>query len=181
MLKKNNSFFFRDNFSYMISFLELPLFFNNSIGSYYRFEASIYNYTEQPVLKNTILHFDLKLKFNIRLLMSMFFGPSIIKLDTFQKQKFFSSFLFNNSFNTSGFNNLINTSSNNFNFTTDSKTAFDFFDLSYNDLMINKLYKFSYHLSDYCLENLLPINKFHKIVYSGYFNFDSFISNYSSL
>lgn len=47
--------------------------------------------------------------------MSMFFGPSTIKLDTFQKQKFFSSFLFNNSFNTSGFNNLINTSSNNFN------------------------------------------------------------------
>lgn len=45
-----------DNISQLVSFLDIPFFFNNRLGSFYRFEASIYNYTDEPVLKNTLLH-----------------------------------------------------------------------------------------------------------------------------
>lgn len=35
--------------------LDIPFFFNGRSGTFYRFESSIYNFSEDPLLKNFVL------------------------------------------------------------------------------------------------------------------------------
>ena len=56
-------------------FLEIPFFFSNNEGSFYRFEFSVYNFLKESSLKNYSLEYSMNLKQNFKILKFMFFGP----------------------------------------------------------------------------------------------------------
>jgi len=153
-------------------FYDIPFFFNNYQGSFYRYEASISHFEEHPILKKKILTFGLNFKFNFKILMSMFFGPVSEELFGKTSTSILYIYLFKNSFRTQGFNKIKNFS---------KLELFSYSSINmYYEAVMNNLCNFSNNLSDQCLEVRLPLYRFNKITYSGYYNIDAFVSSYDT-
>lgn len=72
--------------------LDLPFFFNNKDGSFYRFEGTIYNYLKESALKNYSLEVSLNPKSNFKVLRNLFFGAFHATIDKMSSPPLFYSY-----------------------------------------------------------------------------------------
>lgn len=171
-----------DTKSFLSVFLEVPFFFNNNEGSFYRFESSVYNFLKESSLKNYSLEFSMNLKQNFKILKSMFFGPTSATLNKMTKPLFFYSYLFSNSLSSPGLNYFVNNGNLFMESVNFSKDNGDYFLIDPSNKILNYFYKNNFgYLSDTCVQLSLPSNKINSILYTAYFNVDTFVSSYSSL
>jgi len=169
-----------NNNSFLSLFLDVPFFFNNNEGSFYRFEASVYNFLKEPSLKNYSLEYSMNLKVNFKILKSISFGNAHYTLNKMTKPANFYSYLFANSFQYATCHSFFNRGPLfSEDFSSFTNNVGDYF---FNEKIFStNLYKAQALLSDACVEALLPVNRLNYILHNSYFNIDTFISSYSSL
>lgn len=171
-LKNTNKLNFSnfERFNKVLSFLELPFFFDNDSNKFYRFEGSIYNFNYEITYRNFSVDVNLGLKVKTKLLMSLFMQlPSAThKLERKYSSK--TSFLLKNGF----FSVKLPKTSLKF------SRSNDYFSLSNNDALYKKLFNVSMELSDISINLLAPRNKFNRAVELNMFDVDTFISTVNS-
>lgn len=168
-----------DNTSFLSLFLDVPFFFSNKEGSIYRFEASVYNFLKESSRKDYSLEFSMNLKVNFKIMRSIFFGSAEETLNKMTKPAKYYTYLFSNSLRNAGFNSFINTGPL-FSASLLNNQG-DYFLLDNSSSLLNSLYSSQAILSDNCVDAALPSNKLKYILYTSYFNVDTFVSSYNSL
>lgn len=171
-IRNTESFEFSDSerFNRVLSFLELPFFFDNELYNFYRFEASAYNFNYELIYRNFSVDLNLGLKVKTKLLMSMFMKLPSNKTLFDKKFSTRTTFLLNNSF----FLQQVNLLKKN-----DIKFSNDYFNISLNTLSLKNFYNISYELSDISLDLLSSHNKFNRVSNINMYDVDTFISTFN--
>lgn len=172
-MRNNLNFKFSDfeRFNHVLSFLELPFFFDNELSNFYRFEASAYNFNYELIYRNFSVDLNLGLKVKTKLLMSMFMKLPSAKSLFDKKFSPRTTFLLNNGF-------FIK--SNRVSKENSTVLNKDYFNISSNKLSSKNFYNISYELSDISLDLLSSYNKFNRISNINMYDIDTFISTFNS-
>lgn len=155
---------------------EIPFFFNNYQGSYYRYEASVANFVQEGLLKRFVLTMSLDFKFNFKVLMSLLYVTPKAKSFNTRRLTYKTAFLFRNSLNQRSFKFTCNTGKLlNWCFFNNGQ-----FKTTLYDSVLTNLYKIDHQLSEACLELRLPSNRYNKLIQANFFNVDNFIASFNS-
>ena len=162
---KNSSdlnFFDFERFNKVLSYLELPFFFDSKLNNFYRFEGSIYNFTYETTYRNFSVDVNLGLKVKTKLLISMFLQPNQPQLVD-RKITPQYSFLFNNGFSF-------------------AKHMGEYPISSFNDYfptLTKEQANFIYPLSDFAMEVASSRNRFNRVAKANLNDLDTFISTFN--
>lgn len=173
--KFNFSLINSNRFKSILSYVDLPFYFDSLSKGFYRFDASICNFSYEHVYKNFVLSFGLNLKDKMNMLMPFFINYSSSKVSWHLQNSRHHVYLFENSFVFSS----INIYSKFKQFQT-YKDIIDYFPTNSYEFIINSLYDLSYQLDDVAFDNSLLYNKFHKIVQNSRHEIDTFVSTFNS-
>lgn len=156
----------------------LPFYFDSYLGhfDYYRFESPIINFDKLHGHNSLTLTFDLNLKKQVNIFLSMFFNLPTKKSYWYLNTLKHHGFLLENSFFSKGFLYSFNLNKK---FVTLYNNS-DYFYSNKSDYVLSNILNSSYLFSDIAIDLLLPTNRFYKRSQSTFFELDTFISGFNS-